>query len=233
MSIKPMRPTRILSLLAATVAIVACGSDNTGTNPGDGGTVVPIIYELVLGTGVTDSVAVTVGTTVPVTVHLTKDGTSLAGAYVHWNVLEGGGKASVDSTVTDANGDASVEWTLGDTSGANTLSATAFTKSLFYHATGLAGPPVDLRSVSADSAEVVAGASLPLFVRVVDALGNGVAGETVTWSASSGQLTFTTTSAGSNGGAATVFTSPGTPGTYTVTATLPGKTTVTFTIVAL
>jgi hypothetical protein len=87
--------------------------------------------------------------------------------------------------------------------------------------------------VTADSSAVVAGASLPLFVRAVDALGNGTSGVDITWSASAGQLTLTTTAAGSKGGASTVYTPPSTPGTYTVTATLPGKAAVTFTIVAL
>jgi hypothetical protein len=228
-----MRPTRILPLLAATVAIVACGSDNTGTNPGGGGNETPIVYKLALGTTMVDSISVTVATVVPVTVHLTQAGTAVAGTMVHWNVLEGDGKPSSDSTATDANGDATVQWTLGNTAGFNTLSATAFNASASYHATGVAGPPSNLQRVTADSSAVVAGASLPLFVRAVDALGNGTSGVDITWSASAGQLTLTTTAAGSKGGASTVYTPPSTPGTYTVTATLPGKAAVTFTIVAL
>jgi hypothetical protein len=227
-----MRLTRILPLLAATVAIVACGSDNTGTNPG-GGNETPTVYKLALGASMVDSMSVTVATVLPVTVHLTKDGAVAAGTMVRWNVVEGSGKTSSDSTATDANGDATVQWTLGDTAGYNTLSATAFNASTAYHATGVAGPPSSLARVTAESSTVVAGASLPLSVRAVDALGNGTGGVDITWSASAGQLTLTTTAAGSKGGASTVFTPPSAPGTYTVTATLSGATAVTFTIVVV
>ena len=231
-----MRSTRLIPLLAATVAIVACGSDNTGTNPGTGngtGNEPKVVYNLALAAGVVDSATATVATPIPVIVHLTQAGAVVSGATVRWTISQGSGKVSADSTTTDANGDASVQWTLGDTVGVNTVSATALGAAVAYHATGVAGAAANLVRVSIDSSAVVAGASLPLFVRAVDGLGNGTGGTDITWSATGGLVTFTTTTTGTKGGASTVFTPPSTPGTYTVTATLPGKATVSFKIVAL
>jgi hypothetical protein len=66
--------------------------------------------------------------------------------------------------------------------------------------------------------------------RVVDAFGNAVQGATVTWTTSSGSLSPTTTTTNATGDAATALTTSA-PGTYFVTATLPGRASVTFQVV--
>ena len=224
-----------LAITAAAVALAACGSDKSATEPGGntGGGTPTIIYNLIVDTTLKDSVKATVATQVPVRVQLTKAGVAVPNGTVHWKATLGSGKVSADSNVTDANGVATILWTLGDTAGFNTIAISSFDASVSYHAVGTAGAPSDLIRVSPDSMALVAGASVPLFVRSTDHLGNGTGGVTVNWSTSAGAISLQTTPAGDNGGASTVFTSPTIPGTYTVTAAVPGHASVTFKIVAL
>ena len=124
---------------------------------------------------------------------LTKAGEAVANGTVTWKVTLGGGTVSSETSTTDATGTAAVLWTLGDSAGFNTLSATAFDASTAYIAEGTAGAPSALVRVSADSMRVVAGASLPISVRVTDHLGNGAGGASVQWSTTGGALTIATT----------------------------------------
>lgn len=221
-----------LACVAGAVVLAACGSDGNGsTGPSDGGGSTPIVYTLTVDTLLSDSVSATVASAVPVRVTLTKAGAPVPAGMVHWKVTLGSGKVSVDSSATDANGVAAVQWTLGDTVGFNTLAISAFDASAVYHAVGKSDLPTTLSRVSADSLGIVAGASLPVAVRVTDRFGNGATGVTINWVATAGVLTVANTPAGANGGAATVFTPPST-GTYNVTATLPNRGSVTFKIVA-
>jgi len=226
-----IRAPRILLIAAMTAIVAACGKDN-GTNPIEGPGPTPIVYTLTVDTTLADTATATVATQVPVTVQLTKAGVPVPGGTVVWKSTLGSGKVSADSVVTDANGNASILWTLGDTAGLNTLAISSFDATTAYFGVGTADVPSNLIRVSADSSLVVTGASLPIAVRATDRLGNGAGGADVTWSATGGQFTFTTTPAGTNGGATTVFT-PTAPGTYTVTATLSGHATILFKVVAL
>jgi hypothetical protein len=227
-----MRASRILLIAAATAVSVACGKDNGSTAPTNGEGPKPIVYTLTVDTTLADTASATVGTQVPVIVRLTKEGAGVPSATVTWKSTLGGGTVSSETSTTDADGNATILWTLGDTAGFNTLSITAFDAATLYHAEGTPDVPSNLVRVSADSSTVVAGASLPISVRVTDRLGNGAGGATIEWSATGGQITFTTTPAGTTGGATTVLTTSA-PGTYTVTATLPGHASVSFTVVAL
>lgn len=224
-----------LAITAAAVLLAACGSDKSATEPGGttGGGTTTIVYTLIVDTTLKDSVKATVATQVPVVVHLTKAGVPVSSGTVHWKTTLGSGKVSADSNVTDANGVATILWTLGDTAGFNTIAISSFDAATSYHAVGTPGAPADLIRVSPDSMALVAGASVPLFVRSTDHLGNGTGGVTVNWTTSGGAISLPTTPAGDNGGASTVFTSPTIPGTYTVTATVPGHASVTFKVVAL
>jgi len=232
MYLRAIRAPRILLIAAAAAIVAACGKDSS-TSPGEGpGTPTAIVYTLTVDTTLADTATATVATQVPVTVHLSKAGAAVPNGTVTWKATLGSGKVTSETSTTDANGNASILWTLGDTAGFNTLSITSFDASTVYHAVGTPDEPSNLVRVSADSSLVITGASLPLSVRATDRLGNGSGGADVIWTATGGQITVTTTPAGKNGGASTVFTTTA-PGTYTVTARLPGHASLLFKVVAL
>lgn len=229
-----MRPTFLLLAFASVVATAACHKDST--SPGDGGGgggggPTPIVYTLYVDTLLPDTVTTTVATAVPVRAVLTKEGLPVPNAKVAWKTNTG--TVSSDTTFTNADGVASVSWTIANTAGFNSLAITAFDAATSYTAIGTPGSPTLVTRVTADSSAVIAGAALPIQVRVFDRFGNGAAETAIQWTATGGSLTITNATTGANGGSATIFTTPTTPGTYNVTATLPGRSSVTFKIVAL
>jgi hypothetical protein len=220
-----------LSLLLAAILGAACSGDASTSPTASTSSSTSYIVSLDSSTSRTDTLPV--ASLVPVNVHVFRSGSAVAGATVSWTVTAGHGAVSAASTTTDSLGHASIVWTLGDTVGVNELTAVSNDASVVMKAVAIPAALSTLARVTPDSAIVVAGASLSIAVKAVDRLGNAVSGATVTWSSSAGALTATSTTTGTSGNAETVFTSPATPGTYSITATLPGKASVTFTIVAL
>jgi len=68
---------------------------------------------------------------------LGKAGTPVAGAEVHWRVIEGGGRINETTTLTDAQGLATVEWTLGSDVGQQLLLASSANASFTVRATAI------------------------------------------------------------------------------------------------
>lgn len=216
---------RSVSLLALAVAIGAVACVN-GTEP----TLVNGTYKLTMSTTIADSATLTVGSVVPITVHVTLDGTVVPGAAVVWVVDSGHGRLASQEAATDSLGNASALWVLGDTAGFNQMTVGSAGDSLVLHAHAIAGAASELTRVTSDSVNAAAGAPATIGVKVTDQLGNAVSGAQVVWTSSGGGLTQTTVSSSATGNAQTTF-SAATPGTYTVTATLADRATVLFTIV--
>jgi hypothetical protein len=148
-------------------------------------------------------------------------GAPLAGAIVNWTVFGTGGSVPQASSVTDLNGDASIIWTLGNTAGADTLRASlANGASALITATGTNGAFAALAIVSGDAQTVTAGATTaPFVVKAVDANGNAVAGQTISWAFTGGGTVSNLTSVtDANGMAQIVFVTSITPGPWTVVA---------------
>lgn len=221
----------LLTFVVATFAVAACSKDSTGLDTGGGTTTTPTVYNVAFDSGIVDSTAVTVGTSIPIRIHVTKAGAAVPNAPVTWTISAGHGSVSSASTTTDANGGTFVSWTVGDTAGVNTISATAFDASATIRAIGTAGAAASILKVSSDSSAVVAGASIPLTVRVVDRGGNAVNNTNVAWTTTGGTLTASSSTSGANGNATTVLTTSA-KGSFSVTATLAGKGTVTYKVVA-
>jgi adhesin/invasin len=142
----------------------------------------------------------------------------------------GSGTVGTATVVTDANGHASVSWTIGTTSGPNVLTLSTTGVSASATVTALASTPTKLVKASVDSLTIVASASTSLVVKSTDQYGNPVPNVPVTWTSTGGTITPTSTTTGSAGNAAVTFTTGATPGTYSITATSPGLTSVTFTV---
>lgn len=69
-------------------------------------------------------------------------GNQVPGVAVEWEVLEGDGSLSDESTETDAQGQASVVWTLGTTAGPQQIGASfSGSSQLLVNATAQPGPP--------------------------------------------------------------------------------------------
>ena len=183
---------------------------------------------------------------------LDEDGTAFAGAVVSFSVTAGGGTLSTSTATTDANGRARSTLTLGSEPGTNTVVATvAGLEPVTFAATAIEQTPHSLTKVSGDSQEGPASTQLaaPFVVSVLDQAGSPLAGATVTFSVTAGggllssttdanpctiesSTSSTTATTDANGQAATRLTLGSEPGTNTVTATVAGLESVTFTATA-
>jgi hypothetical protein len=228
-----MRLTPLRVFASATVALAVWSCGESSTSPGGGGPAAAPTFTVVLDSGIVDSANAPVGSVVTVRVKVTNAGAPAVLSTVTWTVGTGHGSVSATSSATDSSGRASIAWTLGDSVGLNSLTAASGDGSVQVRAIGIANIASSLAKVTLDSSAVVAGASLPIIVRVIDRFGNPVVGATVNWTSTGGAFSVTTSTSGSQGNVQTTFTTPSKPGVFSVTATLPGKASVIFQVVGL
>ena len=171
---------------------------------------------------------------------LDQNGAAMSGVTVNFSVSPSGTLSATTAT-TGTNGEASTTLTLGSTAGTYTVTAsvTGITRTVSFTATAEAAPKVatTLESVSGDgqSAQVGTQLSSAFIVRVLDQDDAAMSGVTVNFSVSpsSGSLSATTATTGTNGQASTSLTLGSTTGTYTVTASVAGiESSVSFTATA-
>jgi adhesin/invasin len=223
--------TSYFLLMGFVATLAACSSDSTPTSTSTGDTSTsPTGLTLSADTSLT-SQGVVAGSVIPMSIHVTQGGAPAPNIPVTWAVAAGGGTLASTSTVTDSTGLTTVNWVVGDTVGTNTMTASITGAMVLVNTVTTAGPASTLIKVSPDSQAVVAGAALTITARPVDRFGNGVSGIPVIWTATGGTLSATTTTSGGNGNATTNFVTNTTPGAYTVTGSVPGQASVTFTIV--
>ena len=134
-------------------------------------------------------VAGAIATSAPSVVVRDALGNAAAGVVVTFNVTAGGGSLVGAIDTTGTNGIASVtSWLLGPTPGVNTVVASAAgLPSVTFTATSV-GPATQALAFAGNNQAAVQGTAVPVrpAARVVDALGNGVPGITVTFSVTSG-----------------------------------------------
>lgn len=179
------------------------------------------------------------GQTLPLAlrVHVTDSGgNTVAGAQVNWQVVTAGTVTlSQVINVTDGSGDASALATLGNTAGTAQVTVTSGSASATFNLT-VNIPSAGIQKVSGDqqTATINAAFTLPLTVKVVDSVGNGVAGAQVNFAVASGSATLGSSSAitDSTGQTSTTVTAGANPGTITITATTATYT-ATFTLTAV
>jgi len=223
---------RFLKIALPFFAAAACSSDGGspgGTGPG-GQNNNTTAYAVSADSVFLDRTA-PIGTSLETSVRVALGGQPAANVAVSWFTAAGSGSLSAKTSTTDADGVASVTWKLSDTAHVNTLTATAGTGSVNVKATGTPGPATAISAASADSTTVVAGASTLISVRVVDSFGNRVSGIPVAWASSGGSLSVTSSTTGPAGNADVVFLTATTPSTYSVTATAPGLSSVSFKVI--
>ena len=182
---------------------------------------------------------------------LDQNGSAIAEAVVTFAVTAGGGTLSATSATTNANGRARSTLTLGSESGLNTISATvAGLEPVTFTASGYLTPR-SLTKVSGDGQEGPASTQLaePFVVSVLDEDGAAIAGVAVRFLVATGEgvlsattdanpcifkrfTSSSTATTDANGRAATKLTLGSEPGTNTVSATVAGLESVTFTATA-
>ena len=123
-------------------------------------------------------------------------GIPVPGVTVTFQVTGGGGSLTGESAVTNASGIAAVgSWTLGLSLGPNTLTASipGGIPAVTFNATAAAPPPTRIAINAGDGQSAIAGQPLPIppSVKLTDADGIGVPGQSVTFSIRSGGGTIT------------------------------------------
>jgi hypothetical protein len=216
-------------------ALTACSADkSSGSTAPSGDSTSTTAYNVAIDTlTMRDSDSVVVGTALPVRVLVTQAGLPAPGVSVSWAVATGHSQLSSAISTSDSLGFATVSWTMGDTTGITSVTAVAGGASVTLYAISVAAAPATLERVSDDTSWVVGGASQLIIARTRDRFGNFVSGATVTWSTSDGQLTPTESITGTSGNATTTFTAPMSSSVSIITATLPGKASVSFRVVAV
>lgn len=224
--IRPFR--RFTPLAGMLVLFAACGKDSsTGTSP-----VTPTTGLTIVIDSASQNQSAPIGATITIGFRVMNATVTapVANQVVTFTPITGSGTVASGTATTDANGHAVVTWTLGTRSGTNTLSIATTGVTSNATATATAALPTKLVKVSTDSLTIVASASTSLIVQSADQFGNPVPNVPVTWTSTGGTITPTTTTTGPSGNAAITFTTGITPATYSITATSPGLTSVTFTL---
>lgn len=223
-------PVRIMTGLFVAAAVVGCSSDDD-----------PILsassVAVLSGNNQTGTVAA--GVAAPLVIQVKdQNGDPMTGVMVTFTTT---GSATLGSTTatTDATGKASTTVTFGNTSGTVTVVATANGVSTPATFSLTANPDVaaSLLVVSGNNQSAAVGTSLTtaLVAKAVDQFGNPVAGVTIDWTTTGGQLAGSAQSVtDASGTVSTGLQLPSTPGVVLVTGTVHGTAVMTvFTATAI
>ena len=169
---------------------------------------------------------------------LDQNGDPFSGAEVTFSASPSGGRFSDETVTTGANGQARTRFTLGSTAGDYTITAsvTGLTAATFTATANEVLVATTLQIVSGNNQTDTEGETLanPLIVRVLDQNRDALSGVEVSFAVSPNDATLSTetTITGANGRAQTTLTLGNTIGTYTVTVSVAGLDTVSFTATA-
>ena len=212
------------AVLVATQA--ACGNDSS-TDPSKPGAMAAVSPD-------SQTTAAGVKMSQPLVVRVTGGGeTPIAGTSVSWTIGTGGGSLSDTASTTDAEGLAQTTYTPGTVPATANVSANVGSLRTNFKVVLVAGPPAELLKFGSDNPAAVAGSKLTLSVKLADAFGNGIADQTVTWSAAGGSISATTSTTDKGGVASVTYTLGADPGTYTLTATFEGVPATAFSVKAI
>src|SRR4030095_11169120 len=117
------------------------------------------------------------------------NGNGVSGRTVLWAIATGGGTVNPTTSTTDTDGKAFTRWTLGPIAGTNTVNAASLTPTqVTFTAPAPAAQPTKIVAVSTVTQSGTAGSPVgaPPSVKVTDANGNPVQGETVTFTVTPG-----------------------------------------------
>jgi adhesin/invasin len=159
---------------------------------------------------------------------------TVAGASVQFAVARGGGSVDPSPATTGSNGRASTVWTLGTAAGTDHQVDATHTEApgVSFTATALADAPASVEKVQGDgqTGAVATALSDSIVVRVRDAVGNLVPGQSVSFASTQGGGSVSPTSVNTDlqGRAATEWTLGAGLGDNTLEVTVAGVAPVTF-----
>jgi protocatechuate 3,4-dioxygenase beta subunit len=187
---------------------------------------------IVTGNNQSGTVSTTLGSPLVVRA-VDANGNPETGLTVIFAIASGGGVVNPTIATTDVNGRATANWTLGAAPGAQTVTATAGSKSVTFAAVAVAPGgggggtvPAQIVLVSGNGQAGNVGAQLPgaVVVKVVDATGLAVPGTTITWTIGVGNaggfVSPTTSTTDVNGNASTIWLLGSRVGLQTLTASI-------------
>ena len=195
-----------------------------------GGAVEPVTITQIAGNGQTANA----GSNVPVSPTVRAfdaGGIPLPGAVLTF-VPSGNGQVSSQSVTTDANGYASAEWRLSTNNSSPQLQVCGNGSSVCAPLFTATANPVASKLVITSDTRRNCGSSCVTYgfagpgdptVRLLDNLGNGVDGVTVSFAPSGGVVSNPTVVTSGGGYASTRWQFGKTPGTYTLTASVPSN----------
>ena len=166
-----------LTLAGAAVLLLGACSGEKSTGPG------PVATAIKAQDGNAQTGVVGAALSVPLAVVVTdKDGKTISGARVDWDVGVGSGTALPTRSTADARGIATTVWTLGATAGTARLSAQVNgVTPVVFTATVIAGPPA-LLVASPEAAYLNVGDTVRVRGSLRDQYGNTIVGQSITYS---------------------------------------------------
>lgn len=214
------RIARFAAALLACTAI-ACGDSTTGP---DGSAATPKVLQSYSGDNQQGTAGATLAGSLVVEVLGTK-GEPVGGATVTFAIASGGGTVSPTSSVTDASGLARTTLTLGSAAGMQSVTASVSgLPAVTFTVTATPGVATRITAVG-DAQTGAAGELLPatITLRVVDLLGNGVAGVPLTAAPTSGSgaLGFNAQTTDATGNVTALWRLGNKPGAQHVTVSPP------------
>lgn len=218
------------SLIA--VLLISCGGGDGPTNT----TPTPAVIQMAAGNDQSAPVGTSLANPLIVEV-LDASGRAVGGQTVAWSVVEGGGTLSAPTSVTNSSGEARNFLQVGSAPGAQRVRASLGSLTpVNFGATALPRPAAQVMAVSGSGQSAIVGALLaqPIVARVLDATGAIVPGATVTFNVTSGggSVQTPTVVSDANGQASTTWRLGATLGTQTVSASVSGATSATFSATA-
>ena len=221
-----VRVARVALAFVALIAVqAACGDGST--DPSKPSAMVAVSPD-------SQSTAAGVKMAAPLVVRVTGgNNTPIAGTVVRWTISAGGGTVSDTTSTTNADGEAQTTYTPGSQPVIAGVNADAGSLHKTFRIVLVAGPASQLLKFGFDNPAAIKGSVLTFSVKMADQFGNGVSGKSVTWAASSGSLSATTSTTNDGGVASVTYTLGADPGTYTLTGSANGVPSVTFNIKAI
>ena len=173
------RATRRATLALASAAwlLVSACSGEKSTGPG------PVAAAITTQAGNAQTGVVGAALSVPLAVVVTdKDGKTISGARVDWDVGAGSGTASPTRSTADSRGVATTAWTLGTTAGTARLTAQVNgVTPVVFTATVIAGPAA-LLVASPEAAFLNVADTVRVRGSLRDQYGNTIVGQSITYS---------------------------------------------------
>lgn len=166
-----------LSLAGAALLLLGACSGETSTGPG------PVATAIKTQDGNAQTGVVGAALSVPLSVVVTdKDGKTISGARVDWDVGVGSGTALPTRSTADSRGIATTVWTLGSTAGTARLSAQVNgVTPVVFTATVIAGPAA-LLVASPEAAYLNVGDTVRVRGSLRDQFGNTIVGQSISYS---------------------------------------------------